>query len=186
MNANLNDHEGNLWFGTIKGFTKCDISYDKVNENEPILRISSADVKKIGTVVPSSVKDNLFPYYANEIKFNWMGISHTQPEAVRYRFKLDGKDDDWRSITNKTDFTYTNLDPGHYSFMIKSSNNDGEWNESPVVYRFSIETPWYKTIYAYLSYILLGGLILYVFIKIRMMQIQKEKESIRRKSCGKN
>ncbi len=176
VNAVLKDSNKNMWFGTIKGFAKCDVRYDKINKNEPILNIKSVEVKDIGIVVPTTPDINFFPYYANEIKFNWMGISHTFPEKVLYQFMLKGKDEAWRPVSDKTDFTYTNLDPGNYSFMIKSSNSDGLWNEEPSVYDFAIKTPWYKTIFAYLLYVMVAMLIIYTFFKYRMMQVEKEKK----------
>ena len=41
--------------------------------------------------------------------------------------------------------TYTNLDPGEYTFMVKATNNDGVWNEIPTTIKITITPPYWKT-----------------------------------------
>ena len=42
---------------------------------------------------------------------------------------LEGFEKQWKSHQKNQTVTYTNLDPGHYTFRVTGSNNDGIWND---------------------------------------------------------
>ena len=88
---------------------------------------------------------------------------------VNIKFKLEGLDKNWinASIAAKTDgYTYNNLAPGSYvyKYIVQQSNN--LWS-APYEISFSILPPWYRTIYAYLTYALLFVGSLFGFAKYR-------------------
>jgi hypothetical protein len=79
---------------------------------------------------------------------------------IEYSYRLKGYDREWSLPTAKTEKEYTNLPEGHYAFEVKAFDNLG--NASDVrSYSFVIEPPWYKTIWAYLIYVLLSAGIIY-------------------------
>lgn len=175
LNAVCKDKDRNLWFGTIDGFIKCNVDFDRINNIPPITYISNIDIKNWD----APIKNNditVLPYYANEITIDWMGVSHSQPDEVVYKYMLSGKDEDWRAVTKNNHFTYTNLDPGRYTFMLKAANNDKIWNTEPILFKFEITPPWYKTIPAYIAFVISITFIIYVFIKYRLRQIEQEKK----------
>ena len=63
-----------------------------------------------------------------------------------------GFDKDWVYSGTRRLATYTNLDPGHYTFRVKGSNNDGYWNEAGAVMSVIILPPPWKTWWAYTGY----------------------------------
>jgi signal transduction histidine kinase len=50
------------------------------------------------------------------------------PERVRFRYRLEGVDDDWRDAGTRRTAYYTRLGPGHYRFLVSAANEDGVWN----------------------------------------------------------
>jgi signal transduction histidine kinase len=64
---------------------------------------------------------------------------------VRFRYKLDRVDPDWREVLNDRQVQYTNLAPGTYSFRVMASNNSGVWNEAGAGLEFSIAPGYYQT-----------------------------------------
>ena len=75
---------------------------------------------------------------------------------------LDGADMDWSPVTEETKITYSNLDPGKYSFKVKACNNDGIWNKQPTTFAFTINLPYWKSGWFYslqllFFMILIGG-----------------------------
>ncbi|UOQ73965.1 triple tyrosine motif-containing protein [Hymenobacter cellulosilyticus] len=50
------------------------------------------------------------------------------PEKNRYAYMLENFDPDWVQAGTKREATYTNLDPGTYTFRVRATNNDGIWN----------------------------------------------------------
>lgn len=76
---------------------------------------------------------------------------------------LVNHDKDWVYSGNNHQARYTNLHPGEYTFLAKSSNYDGIWADTPVSMTFTILPPWYKTIWAYIVYVIMTGVLLYLF-----------------------
>ncbi len=66
-------------------------------------------------------------------------------KKVNYAYFLEGFEEDWNYVGNKTSATYTNIDPGNYKLRIKSSNSDGVWNDKETTLFISITPPFWAT-----------------------------------------
>lgn len=186
-NSQMRDAEGNLWFGTIKGATVFNPHYDKVNHEEAITRITGirlffqnaeTDLQNYsgGTDSASHLPLNLvLPYDKNHITFDFIGVCITNPNKVKYQFRLEGADAGWFPPTSKTEATYSSLPPGDYVFHLKAMNNDGLWNEKDVTFKFTILPPWYKTWWFYLLVTVAAFAAVYLFIIVRTRNLQKAK-----------
>lgn len=121
---------------------------------------------------PDELK-NIVKYKNNSFNF-YYSTPYIPTDEVKYSYKLDGFDEDWSSWDDKTEKGYTNLNNGHYTFMVKAKNIYGI--ESEVVnYEFTIKPPWYKTIVAYFFYLVLAVLIIIVIVKIYTRRLELEK-----------
>ncbi len=186
-NSQMRDADGNLWFGTIKGATVFNPHYDKINREEALTRITGirlffqnaeADLNKYsaGTDSISHLPHNLvLPYDKNHITFDFIGVCITNPNKVKYQFKLEGADADWFPPTSKTEATYSSLPPGDYVFHLKAMNNDGLWNAKDVTFKFTILPPWYKTWWFYTLVTVFAFGCVYLFIIVRTRNLQKAK-----------
>ena len=95
------------------------------------------------------------------ISFEFSALDFHTPEKNQYAYFLEGFDKEWNYTDANTRFaTYTNLDPGEYTFKVKGSNNDGIWNEAGTSIKLFITPPWWATWWAYSFYVLfaLAGL----------------------------
>jgi diguanylate cyclase (GGDEF)-like protein len=100
---------------------------------------------------------------ADRLEFHYAGMSYVAPEAVRYRYRLDGYDRDWVDAVDRRVAYYTNLPPGHYTFRAIASNNDGVWNDVGASESFSIvphvwETSWFRFLALFVVLGLLVGM----------------------------
>jgi len=78
--------------------------------------------------------------------FQFAALDFTAPQKNRYAYQLDDFDRDWQYTDAIRRFaTYTNLDPGDYTFRVKASNNDGVWNEQGLALHLTIVPPWWRT-----------------------------------------
>jgi len=86
---------------------------------------------------------------------------------------LKGFGEDW-SAWEKTPFKeFTNLPHGSYELLVKAQNVYG--NESlPTSYSFTILRPWYAHLLAYLAYLVLAGIIVFLGIKIYTRRLIQE------------
>ena len=79
-------------------------------------------------------------------RFQFAALDFTAPQKNRYAYELEGFDKGWQYTDAASRFaTYTNLDPGSYTFRVKGSNSDGVWNEQGVALQLTILPGWYQT-----------------------------------------
>ncbi|HKZ65478.1 MAG TPA: two-component regulator propeller domain-containing protein, partial [Chitinophagaceae bacterium] len=80
----------------------------------------------------------------NYITFQFIGITTNRPKQIRYKYFLEGLDENWSSITDKPEATYSDLPNGTYTFKVKAVNSEGFWSKE-LAYTFTILPPWWKT-----------------------------------------
>jgi serine phosphatase RsbU (regulator of sigma subunit) len=115
------------------------------------------------------------PYGKNHLTFDFVGISLTTPEKVRYKYRLSPLEDKWLNTT-RNEAVYSHIPPGSYRFEVMAMNNDGYWNEEPESFSFTILPPWYQTWWFYTLCIVLIGTGVYTFIVVRTKALKRQKE----------
>ncbi|KQC29535.1 hypothetical protein AAY42_06255 [Flagellimonas eckloniae] len=100
-------------------------------------------------------------HYQTVLTIDYEAISYTRPEKNQYAYFLEGFENTWNYVGSKTSATYTNLESGDYTFKLKASNNDEIWNDASVILKIQVLPPWWKTIWAYLLYVLFFGLLVF-------------------------
>lgn len=187
-NAALNDSEGNSWFATKNGLTKYNPSFDKLNEIEPLTHIF--DVKLFFEKTDwSKFSDSIKPetnlpynlslkYNNNHLTFNFIGISTTIPEKVRYRYMLEGVDKDWTPAMDKTDATYSGIAPGNYVFKVMACNNEGVYDRSPATFEFTISAPFWQRAWFRILVVVCLLLLIMITFRIRTQQLLKRQAEL--------
>jgi signal transduction histidine kinase/ligand-binding sensor domain-containing protein len=100
------------------------------------------------------VPQNLvLPYDHNRLSFDFGARETNLPFLVRYQYMLDGYDEEWSPVTEKTSAAYEYLKEGSYTFKLKARSPEGIWNE-PLEYTFKVLPPWYRSWWAYVFYAL--------------------------------
>ena len=106
-------------------------------------------------------------------------LDYSLPEKNQYAYKLEGFDDRWRRTGTERMATYTNLDPGTYTFRIRASNNDGVWNTEEQQIRISVSPPPWKSWWALTLYILAVLGAFYGYLRFQIREQEKEFETVR-------
>jgi DNA-binding CsgD family transcriptional regulator len=100
----------------------------------------------------------------SSLHFEYSSTLFEHQANIEFGYQLVGFDKEWSSWTQKSEKDYTNLPAGKYTFNVRARNSFG--NESEVVgYTFEILPAWYQTIWMYMFYVLLLGVIIYMFFK---------------------
>jgi len=94
------------------------------------------------------------PKNFNSFHFEYSAPSFGIQNNIEYSYMLTGFENKWSTWTGKAEKDYTNLSDGKYTFKIKSRDNLGNESE-PISYSFIVLPPWYKTIWAYMLYMLI-------------------------------
>src|SRR6185295_12798570 len=93
------------------------------------------------------------------------------PEQVKFRYKLEGYDNDWQDAGNRRQAIYTNLAPRAYRFRLMASNNNGVWNEEGALLDFSIAPAFYQTTWFRLAILVLLLFLLWAAYRLRVRQL---------------
>lgn len=175
-NAFLEASDGRLYFGGSKGF--CVFDPSKIGDENFSPNIVITDFLIASAKEGASQKDNEseflvknelieLPWHQNTFFIDFVAINYSRPDKTQYAYKLDGFDD-WNYIGNRRNATYTNLNPGSYTFQIKATNGDGVWNSESEILKLHIATPPWQTWWAYLGYLMaISAIIYFVQLNIR-------------------
>jgi hypothetical protein len=97
-----------------------------------------------GAVVDATQPVRLRPL-TRDIEIDYTALSLAEPGKVRFRYKLEGFDSDWRDAGIRRQVFYTNLRPYAYRFRVLACNNDGVWNERSAALAFDLLPAFYQT-----------------------------------------
>ena len=135
-----------------------------------------------GRILPS-LEQQSSQIYRLGYKYNGVVINFAAPffekeNEIVYSHYLEGSDETaWGKWDKRTEATYTNLREGRYTFWVKARNIYG--NESIAAsYTFEITPPWYRTILAFLLYLILFVLLVWAIVKWNTRRLIAEKEHL--------
>jgi len=135
------------WIGTPKGLVEMDMnSFQKIDYTTPIL-MESLKVNGEDHTLDDALK---FEYWQNTLDFEYVGIDIKSNQNETYKYRLLGLEDHWLSTSSRIARFHT-LPSGDYEFQVKVMNENGVESLSQAGVKFSIETPWWKSIWFYLG-----------------------------------
>lgn len=118
-------------------------------------------------------------YKQNVFSISFSSMNYILPKEVKYAYKLDGFDKSWIVVNgNIHKVTYTNLNEGTYRFRVKVANSKGIWNNKVSSLIIRIHPPFWRSIWAYIIYVILFGTLFY-FIHYELMHREREKYKIK-------
>ena len=182
--------KSNIFIGSEKGVIH--LNYEKYKANKLTLNMMLGNVRAIGktdsTIFGGYFNDGsatektnkIIPSIALVSNFDALHFEYSSPsfgvqKNIEYSYRLDGYEKNWSNWSTKTEKEYTNLSAGSYVFHVKAHDNLG--NESDEVkYKFSIQSPWYKSIWAYIFYLIV------IALGIRKYGAWQKKKLLRQKS----
>lgn len=108
----------------------------------------------------------------NTFQFYFTGLYYSNPNDIHYQYKLEGLDTAWVS-TRDRNVSFLHLQPGNYTFHVRSSLSENFENASEAVYSFEIAKPlWRRYWFIALVVLCIAGL-LYWYIKNREKSLKK-------------
>ncbi len=155
---------GYLCFGGATGINIFHPDSLKDNIFKPFVQITQIQTSNDKISHSSSEEKIIQKHWQNIISFEFATLDFTVPYKNQYAYQMVGFDDDWVYSGNKRTATYTNLDPGTYTFRVKGANSDGLWNEEGASMEIVILTPRGRTWWAYSLYTLSGIMIMILVV----------------------
>jgi ligand-binding sensor domain-containing protein/serine phosphatase RsbU (regulator of sigma subunit) len=176
--------DGRILMGGVKGLN-CFLP-SEILENKTVPPV---------VITRFSVLNKSFPLskdisYTDEIKLSYKdyffsiefaALEFTNPSRNRYKYKMEGFNEEWVDIGNLHSATFTNLDPGEYVFKVAACNNDGVWNEKGCELRILITPPFWRTKWFYALCLIFILIVIYSYIRSREQKLLKEKIVLKQK-----
>ncbi|MBI4646414.1 MAG: SpoIIE family protein phosphatase [Bacteroidia bacterium] len=181
----FNEKDGTTWIGGSNGLYRYDAGINK-NYNIPF----TTQIRKIiigndsvifngsyfgdnGEIILKQPKffEPALKYSLNSVVFEFAAQAYENESEVYYSYILDGYDKSWSDWSKSVKKEYTNLPEGSYQFRVKAKNIY-EHESSEAINKFIILPPWYRTIWAYIGYVILFVLILYISIRLNTRRLQ--------------
>ena len=101
------------------------------------------------------------------------------PANIIYACKLEGFDNEWIYYNSSQRFaTYTNLNPGTYTFKVKASNDPEVWGDNVTSLTIVVEPPLWATWWARTLYFLLACGAVWLLLRFFTLRM-KEKNELR-------
>jgi ligand-binding sensor domain-containing protein/serine phosphatase RsbU (regulator of sigma subunit) len=170
--------KGYLWIGTSEGLIQYNFKEELKNTIPPIVNITKVFIndKEVDYRKPITL-----PAGNYKIMVEYRGISFVHPEGVKYKFKLEGFEEDYSKTSSNTFTTYGKVSAGDYTFNLIACNIDGICSEELKGFSLSIDLPFYQKTWVQIIFLLLLIGIVLLILRIRTLalkqrQIQLEEE----------
>lgn len=190
--VSMNNRTGVMCFGGANG---CNYFHpDSIKESLFAPPVAIVDLKIFYKSVPINTeingqvilsnslvttKEMVLSYKNNIISFDFAALQFNSPEHNDYAYKMEGFEKDWNYQGNRNEVTYTNLDPGEYTFRVKASNSDGVWNEDGASIRITVTPPFWQTLWFRLIMLaLIAGIAFWIYQWLEQNRDLAEKKRI--------
>ena len=121
--------DGKLWFVAAEGIQVVDPHHLSFNPVRPPVHVERlmADHQVRWQHLPggAAVSNVRLPPRVRDVQIDYTALSLVAPEKVRFKYRLEGQDNDWREVINERHVQYSNLRPGTYSFRVIASTTAG-------------------------------------------------------------
>ena len=148
---------GEMFFGGFSGATAF-YPYKIVNSSF-VPRTVLTDFRLSGNSVPitagSVLKQSItqtdsitLSHQQNIFSLEFSALSFFNAETNRYRYKLDGLDQDWHEVgSDERVANYTTLPAATYTFEVQGATSRGPWSQPGAMLRIEILPAWYQTLW---------------------------------------
>lgn len=124
--AGWKDGRGHLWFPTVRGVAVVDPARAATSGDPPVAVIEAVVVDGAARSAEEPLRAG--PGHPN-LEFRYAAVSLSAPEHVRFRYRLDGFDQDWVEAGRRRVAYYPRVPAGRYRFVVSAANRDGVWGE---------------------------------------------------------
>ena len=161
--------DGKFWFPSIRGVIMIDPKFSNLPPPPVYIEETFLDGKTIESGSSIEIASDV-----KNLEIHYTGLNFTKPEQVKFKYKLEGFDQEWIEVGTRREAYYTQIPAGNYRFLVTASTTNGVWNEKPatknvVVLSFPIWQKWWFILGV--SLIVIACIIL--FYRLRLLRLAK-------------
>jgi len=180
--------KGELLFGGSNGFNIFKPQHVKKRQDVPKTFISGLRIFN-KAVAPNddhgvltkdiAQTDSLtLKYRQDVVGFEFNALTYRHSKKVNFAYFLEGFETEWNYVGTKRQATYTNLNPGTYTFRVKSTNSDGVWVDNETALVLTVTPPFWKTWWFRSAAVMLIVLIVWLLHSNRVTNLEKYQQTL--------
>ena len=157
--AGIRADDGRLWFPTMDGVAVIDPRDIKVNSQPPPVVIESVRIDNADSEFErrDAFTERFAPANSNprpqiqiepsqqNFEIRYTALSFINSENLRFRYKLEGLDNEWVDAGTRRQAYFSHVPPGDYTFRVIAANSDNVWNEVGATLAIVVRPPFYST-----------------------------------------
>jgi diguanylate cyclase (GGDEF)-like protein len=168
--AALRAKDGSIWVATAKGVS--------VVQPDELARYQLAPPPVVieNVTVNDQIADPdgelILPADTRKLEMAYVSLSYRTPEQIRYRYRLEGFDDEWIEREQLRNVQFTNLPPGRYTFKVSAAQRGGPWSPESASLKFEIKPRIYQRPWFIPVVVILLAMFLYALYRARVRQLE--------------
>lgn len=173
------DDGGALWYGGDEGLFRLDIHGRQETGYSFNTRIRDVvDAQGESLLESGNLEEPLaLPIDDNRLRFEFAAPSYADLSANEYQVRLRGLESEWSPWFDEPFVAYTNLWEGDYLFEVRARDARGNVGEV-AAFRFTIQPPVYRTVWAYAIYAVLLALFARALLRWRFRRLEAQKRAL--------
>ena len=176
------ESDGTVWFGGVEGIVRYSPAVGLIESTPFFANIRSVIVKGDSLIFGGGNRRGEQPFAPtlgfnnNALRFEYAAAFFDQPDATQYQYFLEGFDPIWSNWSLESRKDYTNIPEGSYRFRVRAKNIYDQISAEGY-FSFTILPPWYRGIWAYLSYALLAIVGLVSLMRWQVKKYERRSEA---------
>ncbi len=165
--SNREGIKNNFYVGAQGGFYEIQNQAIEVFSSDHDVFITSVkDISTDSTYYKHTIKkENVDISSSNlSLEIEFSSNNYSRPHLNEYAYRLKGFDDDWK-FTSTQSVGYTNLNPGKYTFEVKTKEYNREWSNKLTSLKINVLYSWWETTLFKLALLALFLCIVFFFVK---------------------
>jgi signal transduction histidine kinase len=130
-----------LWFSTSKGVASLDVKQFRPNTNPPPVMIESVLVDDLAPTQSWTAASLVLQPGDERLEIHYTSLNLGAPDRARFRYRLEGHENNWTEAGDARVVRYSKLPPGQYRFQVTAANEDGVWNEAGAILGVEVLPP---------------------------------------------
>lgn len=168
--AGIKTTDGKFWFPTQDGVVVVNPNEVSFNPNPPPVEIESVLIERQPVNLKNGIELNA---NRDNLEIRYTGITFIKPEQVKFRYRIEGLDENWTDLGTIREVYFPSLPAGDYDFHVIAANSDGVWNETGARLKIRVNAPfWQKTWFVVLCSIAAIGIVFLIF-RLRERELQR-------------
>lgn len=168
--AGLRSADGKFWFPTQDGVAVLNPKDASFNANPPSVQIENVLIERETVAFRDGIT---LRANDNNLEVRYAGITFIKPEQVKFRYRIEGLEENWTEVATLREVYFPFLPGGEYTFRVTAANSDGVWNEKGATLAIKVLPQFWQTWWFLFLTIFPVGCVAYFAYRRRIGALQK-------------